>query len=238
VTLPRHAGHAVSVVIPVRDGERYLAEALDSVLGQSVPPGEVVVVDDGSTDGTARVLAAYGDALRVLHQPPSGQFVAANRGIEAARGDVLGFLDADDLWTPDALAARLERLAAADQPEAVFGRTVQFVSPELDDEARARFRVEADPAHAHLFQTLLIRRGAFERVGPLATNYRTSANIDWVSRAQTAGLRAVEIDDVVAMRRLHGAHVSLTETKRADLVDIVRAHRRRRNESSRPTEQA
>jgi len=225
MNLPFPTSDGVSVIIPVRDGERYLPEALDSLLGQSAPPGEVVVVDDGSTDGTARILASYGDALRVVYQPPSGQFAAANRGVEASSGEVLGFLDADDLWTRDALAVRLERLLADDEPEAVFGRTVQFVSPELDEVARARFQVLSAPAHARLFQTMLIRRHAFDRVGPLATNYRTSPNIDWMSRAQAADLGAAEIDEVVALRRIHGAHVSLTESKRADLVDIVRAHR-------------
>jgi glycosyltransferase involved in cell wall biosynthesis len=237
MTAPRVSPDEVSVVIAVRDGERYLAEALDSVLGQDVPPGEVVVVDDGSTDGTAGILARYGQAVRVLQQPPRGQFAATNRGVEMSRGVVLGFLDADDLWMPGALAARLDRLAGDDQPEAVFGRTVQFVSPELGAGSTSRFRFRPVAERARLFQTMLIRRSAFQRVGPLATAYRNGANIDWISRAQAGGLRIAYIDDVVAMRRLHGANMSATSSTQSDLLDVVRAHRRRGDPGTRSPEQ-
>src|SRR6185503_21145269 len=103
----------------------------DSILEQSVPPDEVVVVDDGSVDGTPAVLSAYGDALRVIQQAASGQAAAINAAVAAATGTVLAFLDADDTWEPDAQRVRLERLHQPDAPDAVFGSIVQFVSPEL-----------------------------------------------------------------------------------------------------------
>jgi glycosyltransferase involved in cell wall biosynthesis len=221
-------GGAVSVIVPVRDGERYLGEALDSIIGQSQPPHEIVVVDDGSTDATVAIAQGRGPTVRVLRQEPVGQFAAMNAGIEASDGPLLAFLDADDLWTPDSLASRLARLAEDDDLEAVFGRTVQFVSPELDADAM-RFKFDPGPVSGTLFQTMLVRRSGFTRVGPLAVDYATSANIDWMSRAGAAGLRSARIPDVVARRRLHGANISITakDTKDADLVRVVRNHVRR-----------
>jgi glycosyltransferase involved in cell wall biosynthesis len=224
------AGEAgrVSVVVAVRDGERYLAETLDSILGQSVPPGEVVVVDDGSTDATQAVLEPYA-GVRIVAQEPEGVAAALNHGVAASTGELVAFLDADDVWPPTSLECRITRLAAPDRPEAVCGRIAQFVSPELDPAAARAFRFDPTPVHAPMFQTMLIRRSAFERVGPLATDYVIGANIDWVSRARAAGVRTAQVEDVVALRRLHESNLGVTERRRQteDLVRVVRAHRRR-----------
>ena len=219
----------VSAIVAVRDGERYLAEALDSILGQSAPPGEVIVVDDGSTDATPDALAPYAERVRVVRQEPQGVAAALNRGVATSSGELLAFLDADDVWPQRSLEVRLVRLAGPDRPEAVFGRIAQFVSPELDPGAADAFRFDPEPARAPMFQTMLIRRSAFDRVGQLTTDYVIGANIDWISRARVAGLRTAQVDDVVALRRLHRSNLGITERKRqtADLIGVVRAHRRR-----------
>lgn len=106
-----------SVVIPVRDGAAALGRALDSVLAQEGPPFEVVVVDDGSSDDVAGVVAGAGDArVRLVRQPPRGAAAARNAGAAEARGEYLVFLDADDLARPGWLAAfdELARSAGAD----------------------------------------------------------------------------------------------------------------------------
>ena len=108
---------SVSVVIPCYNAAAFLPETLASVRRQSRPPLEVIVVDDGSTDTSAEIAAAFGPPVRVIRQENQGESVARNRGIEQARGDWIAFLDADDVWTPD----RLARHAAviADLPEDV-----------------------------------------------------------------------------------------------------------------------
>jgi glycosyltransferase involved in cell wall biosynthesis len=227
--LTAHDADGVSAIVAVRDGERYIKQALDSILGQSAPPGEVVVVDDGSTDATQIALESYAGRVRVMQQDPGGVATALNVGIAASTGDLLAFLDADDVWTPTSLECRLTRLAAPDQPEAVFGRMAQFVSPELEPAAGRSFRFDPEPAQVTMFQTMLIRRSAFHRVGPLATDYVIGANIDWFSRARAAHLRAEHVPETVAWRRIHGGNLGITERERqgADLVKAVRAHRRR-----------
>jgi glycosyltransferase involved in cell wall biosynthesis len=100
---------SISVVIPTYNRASLIAETLDSILGQSLPPAEVIVVDDGSQDDTAAVLARYGDRVRSVAIPNSGQSIALNTGIRLAGGALIAFCDSDDLWLPDHLA-RLARL--------------------------------------------------------------------------------------------------------------------------------
>lgn len=93
----------VSVVIPCYNGATFLRETLDSVLAQTYPVMEVLVIDDGSTDDSATIAESYGPPIRVIRQPNQGESVARNRGIDEARGDWIAFLDADDLWFEDKL---------------------------------------------------------------------------------------------------------------------------------------
>jgi len=98
----------VSVVVPTFDRAHSIGAALDSVLAQTYPSVETIVVDDGSTDGTSEVLAGYGDRIRVLRQQNRGPSCARNTGIRAATGRIAAFLDSDDLWMP----CKLERQVA------------------------------------------------------------------------------------------------------------------------------
>src|SRR5437660_1682693 len=99
-----------SVIIPAYNVERYVAEALDSAIGQTYPNVEVVVVDDGSTDGTRRVLESYTDRAVILNQPNRGAAAARNTALAASTGGFLAFLDADDRWAPERVARCIELL--------------------------------------------------------------------------------------------------------------------------------
>jgi len=107
---------SISVIIPTYNAERYLPDAIDSVLAQTCPAGEIIVVDDGSSDGTPRVAERYGSRVRWLPQENQGSGAARNRGIEASRGELLAFLDADDLWVRDKLTWQVEALASSRGP--------------------------------------------------------------------------------------------------------------------------
>lgn len=120
-----------SIVIPTYNHAAYLAEAIESALAQTAPV-DVLVVDDGSTDDTAAVLARYGDAVRVLRVPHDGPSRARNAGIDAARGEFLMFLDADDAIAPTKVEAQLAEFAAS--PEAGW----VLCDVRIEDEARGR----------------------------------------------------------------------------------------------------
>src|SRR5262245_58814803 len=100
----------VSVIIPNYNYGRFLREALDSALNQTLPPLEVIVVDDGSTDESPEILESYGDRIRVIRQKNQGVGIARNTGAEAARGELLAFLDADDYWFPQKLEKQVEKI--------------------------------------------------------------------------------------------------------------------------------
>lgn len=105
----------ISVVIPVFNGAAYVAQAIDSVLDQTVPPTEVVVVDDGSSDSTAEVVQRYQPRVLYRRQANQGPGAARNLGIRESKGEFLAFLDSDDLWLPEKL--RLQKAALDEDPE-------------------------------------------------------------------------------------------------------------------------
>jgi glycosyltransferase involved in cell wall biosynthesis len=193
----------VSVVIPVFNEERYVAAAISSVLDQTRPPDEVIVVDDGSADATPAVLASFGSRITVISQPNGGGADATNRGVAAASGDVLCFLDADDLWQPPKLATQMEWLSTHPETEAVFSHLRQFISEDLDQESAQRLVCPPSPQPGVSKSTMAIRREAFERVGAFDSGLRSVDFVDWFARALDHGLKMEILPDVMALRRLH-----------------------------------
>ncbi len=123
---------SVSAVIPCYNGAEFLREAIDSALGQTYPPLDVIVVDDGSTDDSAAIAASYGPPVRVLRQENQGESVARNRGIDEARGDWIAFLDADDYWEP----TKLEKQIAAAAPGVVCVHTEWYYFGQINRTVR------------------------------------------------------------------------------------------------------
>ena len=105
-----HSSPLVSVVIPAFNSERFLKDAIDSVLNQSYTNKELIVVDDGSSDGTVDLVKSYGDSVRLICQENSGPGAARNRGVDASSGTYIAFLDSDDFWLPGKLAAQVSFL--------------------------------------------------------------------------------------------------------------------------------
>ncbi len=198
----------ITVVIPVHNGELYLAEAVDSALAQTYRPVEVVVVDDGSTDGTAEVAAGLGAAVRYVHQPNRGPGGAMNRGVALARGEYVAFLSADDVWAPEKLAGQMAALVAEPSLDLVFGHVQHFLSPELDDEVARTLHCPPDPMPACSAGTLLTRLETFRRVGNFDEQWRVGEFFDWYARARDLGLRMHVLPAVVSRRRVHGANLS------------------------------
>ena len=112
----------VSCIIPVFNGARFLGEAVDSILAQTYRPCEVIVVDDGSTDATGDVIAGYGERVVAVRQPNRGEAAARNAGVRAARGALVAFLDADDLWGPEKLTRQAAKLGEDPRIDLCFTR--------------------------------------------------------------------------------------------------------------------
>jgi glycosyltransferase involved in cell wall biosynthesis len=197
----------VSAVIPVYNGERYVGAAIESALGQTRPPAEILVVDDGSTDDSARIAAAFGERVRLLQQANAGVSAARNRGVQCSRQPHVAFLDHDDLWLPYKLEQQLAALEADPGLGFVFCGVEQFVSPEVAPEKAGRFHVDLRACAVPLTSALLMRREAFERVGMFVLGSDAGA-IDWLLRAQDLGVRSRALPQTLVRRRVHGANRS------------------------------
>jgi hypothetical protein len=202
----------VSVVVCAYNYARYLPAALESALAQRYAPLEVVVVDDGSTDETPAVLAAYGDRIRVVRQPNAGLTAATMRGIAEARGEVLALLDADDIWHPDKLAHQVALLQArpevglvATDMELMDGDGVTFAPSYFRHHdlrpVRGRALGRLLQQNAVPAPTIAVRRSMLGHVLPIDP---VAWCQDWWLALKTAEIAEVDVVDLPLVRyRIH-----------------------------------
>ena len=203
----------LSVIMPLYNCERYVGQTIQLLLDNCDGLLELIVVDDGSTDRGPEIAAAFGEPVRVIHQQNAGPSAARNRGLREARGELIGFLDADDFW-----------VAAKPDPR------------------RAAIADGADVAHAHLvivagdpprpfagegatvqLGSIILRRDALDRVGPLDETKMHAEDVDWLMRMREVGLRIDEVPEVVLHYRLReGSLTRDREDSRAGLTKALR----------------
>jgi glycosyltransferase involved in cell wall biosynthesis len=222
----------VSAIIPVYNGSRYLAATLDSVLAQTYPLHEIIVIDDGSTDDSPAILRSYGDRLRVTRQENQGVAVARNAGLRQASGDVITFIDQDDLWPPrrteimvDALRSNPEALVAIGQVEVLYERSQPPSNLDLFGTTLREF----------LVGSLCARKTLFDLIGPFNTGVGYADDTDFYMRRREAEIETVYVDDITLQYRLHESNTSADRSATQDhLLSALRASlRRRRKEEGR-----
>jgi glycosyltransferase involved in cell wall biosynthesis len=205
----------VSVIIPAYNGERFLREAIDGALGQTLRPQEVIVVDDGSRDSTPQLLAAYGTRVRAIRQENQGVAVARNHGAALASGDYLAFLDADDVWE----RRKLELQVARFRREAGLGLVhcgVQEIDAEGKPLAQRRGGMEGWVAPEMLMfrravvlgggSGVMIPRELFRELGGFDPRLSTSA--DWDLYFRLARRKRVGfVSDLLVLYRLHSSNM-------------------------------
>lgn len=206
------------MILPVYNREAYIERAVRSVLAQTYRSFELIVVDDGSTDGTRGVLDQFGDAIRVLEQPHSGAYAARNLGARQARADLLAFADSDDAWRPRLLALEVPLMR---RPEVglVFGDAIHVTPSDRGPAAGrltcfqvsppSRGRVAARFAWANFVPTCtaLVRRRCFEEVGGFSEASQVSSDyLTWYRIALRHELDYV--DEVVAEYSVHAGGIS------------------------------
>ena len=193
----------ISVIIPVYNGETFIGAAIESILRQEYPNLEIIVVNDGSTDGTTDVLKPFESKIEIIAKPNQGQAAARNVGIKHASGSIIGFLDADDLWSHHHIDVLLPPLLADDALMISRGQT-RFIK-SLDD--RATQITEKIFAFA-LVGAALFRRAVFDRIGFFDETMKQGEDLDWNIRFAESGLLETQTDETVLFYRRHADNIT------------------------------
>jgi glycosyltransferase involved in cell wall biosynthesis len=198
----------VSIIIPVYNSERYLAEAIGSVLAQTYRPIEVIVVDDGSTDNTSEIVARdFCESVQYIYQDNSGPASARNTGLANAKGNIIAFIDADDFWSHDKLKIQLPLITSNPELEIVLG-CLQYVRQSKSRKSNDKLEKISRPFVSLHFGASLIKKSAFEKIGLIDTTMNHFEDFDWFLHARDAGISIMTHKDVVLFYRLHDRNLS------------------------------
>jgi glycosyltransferase involved in cell wall biosynthesis len=210
----------VSVIIPVFNGEAFLAAAIETALDQTLAPHEVIVLDDGSTDGSAAVARRYPVVL--VQQENRGLSIARNVAIERSTGNYLALLDCDDLWTETKLAEQVEALKANSWAGYALGFQSYLFEGDKRPEWFKRTQIEdSEPGYSP--SCWMIRRATWQQVGPFDPNAGYGEDVDWLTRANDLGVRFVMIEKVLLLRRIHADNITGRPEVRSAWLRVLRA---------------
>jgi len=214
----------VSVIIPVYNCDRYLGQALQSVLNQDYQPLEVIVVDDGSEDNSANIARSFKE-IHYMYQPNQGVAMARNAGVAEAHGEFIAFLDADDLWPPNKLSVQVSYMLLHPQ----IGYTLAVLSNFLEPGTEWPSWVNNDPLtenrNAYSPCTLLVRKAVFDHIGIFDPRYKIGEDTEWFVRAKDAGIPFEILSDIVVQRRIHGSNLCYEKpaVRRHILMETLKA---------------
>jgi glycosyltransferase involved in cell wall biosynthesis len=214
----------VSIVTPSFNQAAFIERTIASVASQDYPNVEHIVFDGGSSDGTIEILKKY-PQLDWLSEPDEGQSSAINKGFKKAKGEIIGWLNSDDIYLPGAIREAVEYLQAHSETALVYS---DFMEIEADDHERARVLTEPFDLERMLNRGNLLpqpstffRREVFDRVGYLNPDYRYAMDYDYWIRIAKSSLRLDRVDRCWSGFRLHGTSKTISEGSRA-----WREHRR------------
>lgn len=213
-----------SVIMPVYNGAEFLTEAVASIAAQAYQPLEIIVVDDGSTDETAAVAQRLGGEIRYLYQPNQGPAAARNAGLAVAQGELIAFLDVDDLWPADKLVQQMACLHANAETQVVWGQTL--LRPYGGD---APEFPPIPPNWMPMLGSLLCRKAVFERVGGFDPTMRFGEDMDWFIRLREQQIVIEKSSALGLLYRVRPGSMTYNKTlPEIGMFDIVRRVQQRR----------
>ena len=214
----------VTAIVAVFNGERFLAEAIESILAQDYRPLEVIVVDDASTDASAAVASSFEEVIVIRRAGNGGPSVARNDGIARARGDLITFLDADDKMTADRLETQAGTLMANPEIGCVLMGQELLLEGAAGVPTWLRPFGEPEDVVPGLMISAMARRALFERVGGFDPTYRLCVDVDWLFRVREAGVGIELLTQIGVIRRIHEDNAThQVEGVRAAMARAVRA---------------
>jgi glycosyltransferase involved in cell wall biosynthesis len=195
----------VSVIVPVYNGARFIAEAIKSIWAQNYNPMEIIVVDDGSTDDTPNIVQSF-KGIRYIRQSNQGVAAARNTGIHNSKAQLIAFLDADDYWANDKLNVQVDCLLKHPHIGYTLGVQRNFLEYGIE---RPFWLKEEHLLNEHIgfLQTLVIRREIFDMVGLFNPDLRITEDVEWFSRVADASITKMVVPEAVVYRRIHDSNL-------------------------------
>ena len=193
----------VSVIIPVYNSERYLGEALESVINQTYQPVEIVVVNDGSIDRSELIARSYSE-VQYIYQNNQGCAAARNAGLEAVKGEFIAFQDADDVWLAQKIEIQMDYLLMDPHIGGTICRIDNFLDPGVDQETLNFVLIHEKIS----LISLVARKSVFTRVGGFNPDYEVGSDFEWFTRAKDAGVQIKIMEEVLVQRRVHRENIS------------------------------
>lgn len=217
------------MIIPVYNAEKYVAQAIESVLGQTFNQIEIIAVNDGSTDNSAEVLSTYSNRIQIISSTNKGIGAARNLGVSKSQGRFLAFLDADDYWDLRKLEVQMEMFEQNPGLDIVYCSFMEFLSPDLSAEMMANRMLKASAMSGAVAGTSLVKKSSFDKVGLFSEQWKTGEYIDWYARAKEQNLMMKHIDHCLYHRRSHSDNHTVRESEsKRDYLHVLKASLDRR----------
>jgi hypothetical protein len=208
----------VSVIIPVYNGESFIVRAIEHVIGQGYPALELIVVDDGSTDATARIVEGLSADVRLFRQDNQGPAAARNRGLRDASGEFVMFLDVDDYWPEHMIDMCAQQMMRHSLLEVIRGYAQLVV--EGNGDKQIAFQGNPKESFRDYIGGGMYRKAVFNKVGLFDESLLFGEDSDWFTRARELGVSIQQLDEVTLYVRRHGKN--MTEGK--SLVELNMLH--------------
>lgn len=198
----------ISVIVPLYNTEKYIEEAILSLLNQTIKIDQIIVVDDGSTDNGAEIVKKY-PQIQLIQKENEGLKKTLNCGLSHATGDFIGFLDADDRWKSDKLKVQLDFLVNHPEVDIAFVNSERFKMVNIENGKSLEEKI--DVMNGKTLPTGLYRKQVFDIVGIFSIEKQFHNFMEWLDRAQFKNINMVMINEVLYERRIHDSNMGIVE---------------------------
>ena len=213
---------SISVIIVVENGERYLIGAIESVLAQTYQPNEIIIVDGRSTDNTEMIAKSY-QQVRYMRQVGRGLADARNTGIDSAQGELIAFLDHDDLWIPKKLNTQISYFIKNPEIQYTNARLKLFLEPGCSLRIGFPKDLFEKEQLGRTPGTLVARKSLFNLIGKFNSRFNIGCDVEWFVRAKDYNIPMSFISDVLLYKRVHDTNISgNVQVNKQELLTIIK----------------